>query len=94
MGKGNVSSYYKKLSVEDQRTFDRWLKANAILGSIFAVIIIAMALMGSRSVGPGDAAVTSSATSASDVASSQQRRNQADVMATQGHVIRQKAFRQ
>jgi hypothetical protein len=43
---------YQKLSPEDQRTFDRWLKANAILGAIFAVGMLAMALAGINSAGP------------------------------------------
>src|SRR5262249_58039246 len=35
-----------KLSPEDQHTFNRWLKANAIVGAIFAIGLIAMALAG------------------------------------------------
>jgi hypothetical protein len=32
MGKGQIAFYYKRMSAEDQRRFNRWLKANAILG--------------------------------------------------------------
>jgi hypothetical protein len=32
MGKRNIAFYYEKLSPEDQHTFNRWLKANAIGG--------------------------------------------------------------
>src|SRR5262245_11970843 len=53
------ADYYKRLSAEDRRTFDRWLLANAIFGSIFAVALIAMAFAGSRSIAPRDAAVAS-----------------------------------
>ena len=67
MGKGRIAFYYRGLSPEDQRTFDEWLKANAIVGAIFATGLIAMALTGSKSVGPGDAEVASR-TKASDVA--------------------------
>ena len=73
MGRGKIASYYERLSPEDQRTFDRWLTANAIFGLIFAIGVIAMALAGSKSVGPGDAAVATS-TRASDVATSETRR--------------------
>ena len=29
MGKSDIARMYKYMSAEDQRTFDRWLKANA-----------------------------------------------------------------
>src|SRR5262249_50900266 len=75
MGRCNLSSYYKRLSpdyykrlsAEDRRTFDRWLQANAIFGSILAALIIAMAFAGSRSMGPRDAAVAGGTTAASEV---------------------------
>src|SRR5499427_6700697 len=54
MGQDSIGFYYSRLSPEDQRTFDRWLKANAIVGAIFATGLIAMALTGSGSVGPQD----------------------------------------
>jgi len=57
MGRYNPSYYYKRLSAEERHTFDRWLQANAIFGSIFAVVLIAMAFAGSRSIAPRDAAV-------------------------------------
>ena len=57
------------LSPEDQREFDRWLKANAIFGLIIAVGMLAMALAGLNSVGRPDSAVTDGPKS-SDVATS------------------------
>jgi hypothetical protein len=36
------------LSPEDQREFDQWLKANAIVALIIAVAMLAMALAGSN----------------------------------------------
>jgi hypothetical protein len=36
------------MSAEDRHTFDRWLKANAVVGSIFAAGLFAMALAGAR----------------------------------------------
>src|SRR5262249_5094958 len=47
---------YQRLSSEDQRTFDRWLKANAIVGAILFIGMLAMAWMG-NSVGRTDAAM-------------------------------------
>ena len=88
MGKRNIAFYYEKLSPEGQHTFNRWLKANAIEGAIFAIALIAMALAGSRSVGPRDAEVASSM-KASGVAVSEQRRRQPGVVTTQNPKMRQ-----
>jgi hypothetical protein len=38
---------YKQLTVEDRRTFDRWVRANAVCGLIAMVALITMAVMGS-----------------------------------------------
>jgi hypothetical protein len=57
MGKANIRKLHRSLSSEDQRTFDRWLKANGVLGLIFAALLVAMALAGSMAVGPPEAAV-------------------------------------
>jgi hypothetical protein len=51
--------YYNRLSAEDRRIFDRWLLANAVFGSIFAAVLVAMAFAGSRSIALRDAAVAS-----------------------------------
>jgi hypothetical protein len=60
MGKGHFLYKLQSMSPEDRHAFDRWLKANAVVGSIFAAALIAMALLGSNSVGPGDATVATS----------------------------------
>jgi hypothetical protein len=91
MGKGRTAFHYRRLSAEDQRTFDRWLKANAIVGAILATGLIAMALTGSKSVGPRDAEVASS-TKASDVAVSEQRWRQPGVVTTHDPKVRSKLF--
>jgi hypothetical protein len=49
---------YQALSPADQRKFDGWLDANLILGSILAVGILAMALAGYTSAGPGTVIAT------------------------------------
>jgi hypothetical protein len=64
-----VDRRFTPLSPEDQREFNRWLKANAILGLIIALGLVAMALAGSSSVGRPDSATTDSPDS-SDVATS------------------------
>ena len=38
--------FYKTMSPEDQRGFNRWLTGNAIIGSILAMGLIAMAIGG------------------------------------------------
>jgi hypothetical protein len=87
MGKGGISFHYRGLSPEDQRTFDRWLKANAVVGAIFATGLVVMALTGARSVGPRDAELASR-TKASDVAVSEQRWRQPGVVTIQDPMIR------
>jgi hypothetical protein len=47
---------YQRLSAEDQRTFHKWLKANAIFGAILFIGMLAMAWKG-NSVGRTDAAI-------------------------------------
>jgi len=91
MGEDGIAFYYTRLSREDRRTFDRWLKANAIVGAIFATGLIVMALTGSRFVGPRDAEVASR-TKASDVAVSQQHWRQPGIVTTQDPKIRPKQF--
>jgi hypothetical protein len=49
MGKGRIVEQYKTLSTDEQAAFSRWLRANAVVGSILAVGLIAMAVAGSRS---------------------------------------------
>ena len=65
---GLVEGRIPPLSPEDQREFDQWLKANAIVALIIAVAMLAMALAGSNSVGRPDSALTDSPKS-SDVVS-------------------------
>jgi hypothetical protein len=55
-----VDRRFTPLSPEDQREFDRWLKANAIVGLIIAVGLVAMALAGLNSMGRPDSAATDS----------------------------------
>jgi hypothetical protein len=70
---GYISQNYMKMSPEDRRTFDRWLKANAIIGLIFAVGIVAMAVAGFNSGGSRDAAVAENTKTFDVVASGKHR---------------------
>ena len=45
-----------KWSPEDGREFDRWIRANAVIGSLLAAGLLVMAVAGAPSAGPGDAA--------------------------------------
>ena len=49
------SEFYQRMSVEDQIQFDRWLKANAVVASIFTAAVVAMAFVGGQNSGPADA---------------------------------------
>ena len=65
-----------------RRTFDRWLQANAIFGSIFGAALIAMAFAGSRSIAPRDAAVASGTTTGYEVGAPEQRRTRTEGVTT------------
>ena len=52
MGNGLWRDFYLK---NNQRECDRWLKANAVLGSILAIAMLAMAVVGHYSAGPNGA---------------------------------------
>ena len=54
---GGVLHHLRNMSREDRRAFDSWLKANAAAGLVFIAVLIAMALVGSRSARPDEAAV-------------------------------------
>ena len=49
MPQGRTSDFYKQLSPQDRIVFDRWLKANAVVASIFCTALVAMAFLGPRS---------------------------------------------
>ena len=60
---------YQRVSPEDKRTFDKWLKANAIFSAILFTGMMAMAWMGAASVGRNDAAIAVGSKSSSIVRS-------------------------
>jgi threonine/homoserine/homoserine lactone efflux protein len=47
---------HQRQSPEDQGTFDKWLKANAIFGALLFIGMLVMAWMGSNSIERTDAA--------------------------------------
>lgn len=46
MTKGELIAKYRKSSPEERRTIDRWLIANAVIVSIFAMALVVVALNG------------------------------------------------
>ena len=52
----------EKWSPQDWREFDRWIRANAIIGSLLAAGLLAMAVAGAPSAGPGETAVAGNST--------------------------------
>jgi hypothetical protein len=46
--KGQILVQYKTLSSQDQATFRRWLRLNAVAGFILTAGLVAMALVGSN----------------------------------------------
>jgi hypothetical protein len=48
MTKGEILTGYRKLSPEERRPFDRWLRANAAVGLIFGLALVGFALAESR----------------------------------------------
>ena len=59
MTKGELLAKYRDLSPEDQRKFDRWLKANAVVATIFALGLVAMAVNSTGLPGPNTATAKS-----------------------------------
>jgi hypothetical protein len=55
MERGRAFEQYRSMSPEDQRTFNRWVKANAVVGLIVSAGLIAMAVVGANSQRPRDA---------------------------------------
>src|SRR5262249_31737663 len=55
MGEGRTSEFYQRISPQDQIQFGRWLKANAVMASIFWAAVAAMALVSAQNSGPADA---------------------------------------
>ena len=54
---GGVLHQLRNMSREDRHAFDGWLKANAAAGLVLMAVLIAMALVSSRSARPDEAAV-------------------------------------
>ena len=46
---------YKSMSAEHKRVLGRWIKASAVIGSVFAAGLVAMALLAPTSMRPGHA---------------------------------------
>jgi hypothetical protein len=55
MTKGEIIGQYRNMSAQDQRTFERWLSANLVIGSAIAAGLLFMAFGGPDLVTPGSA---------------------------------------
>ena len=55
MAEGRIAEFYQKISAEDPIEFDRWLKANAVVASIFSAAMVPMAFVGAQNSGPDHA---------------------------------------
>ena len=53
------SECYQRMSTEDQIQFDRWLKANAVVASLFSALVVAMLFLGAQSSEPADTTAAS-----------------------------------
>ena len=53
------SEFYQRMSVEDQTQFDRWLKANAVVASLFSALVVAMLFLGVQGSEPADTTAAS-----------------------------------
>jgi hypothetical protein len=91
MGKRNIPRSYKEL-LEDQRAFDGWLRANAIISLIFAAGLVAMAVAGFNATGSRDAAVANNA-KASDLTASEQRRGRTGILSAHEFATRDRPLR-
>jgi hypothetical protein len=48
MTKSEMMAMYKNMSAVDERSFNRWLTANAVIASMFGAALLAMAFAGSN----------------------------------------------
>jgi hypothetical protein len=55
MTKSELIRQYRDMSAEDRRTFDRWLRANGVIASVFAAAFVAMAMAATNTTGPSQA---------------------------------------
>jgi hypothetical protein len=59
--RGCILHKLKEMSWENRHTFDRWLKANAVVGFVFTAALVAMALIGPDLARPDEGAVANNA---------------------------------
>jgi len=54
MAEERISEFYQRMSTEDRIEFNRWLRANAVVSSIFWAAVVAMAFVGALKSGSTD----------------------------------------
>jgi hypothetical protein len=55
MTNGEVFQRYQRMSADEKRTFDRWLRLNAVVATVFAAGLLAMSLASTFTPGPRSA---------------------------------------
>jgi hypothetical protein len=55
MTKGEAFHQYQHMSADEKRTFDRWLRLNAVVATVFAAGLLAMSLASTFTPGPRSA---------------------------------------
>jgi hypothetical protein len=76
---------YKNESAEDQRSFNRWLKVSAVVGSIFAAVVVAIAIAASD---PGPREAGAKTPKATKFGTSEKRHDASTVMSAYELIIR------
>jgi hypothetical protein len=57
MGKGYILHWRKSMSSQDRRTFDRWVKGNAVAGAVLVAGLLAISVLGTHRGASPDGAI-------------------------------------
>ena len=88
MTKGEILRTYRHMSAEDQQIFNRWLKTNAVIGSIVSAALVAMALSGPDMPGPGPRQAVAQNAEASEISAAAAQREQSGTVSPHELTIR------
>lgn len=64
MRRGSAPKFFTEMSIEEQRTFTRWLIGNVVVSSLFAGMLVVMA--GASSFAPVERGSTTTAMTSTD----------------------------
>jgi hypothetical protein len=77
---------YMQMWTKDRNAFDRWMKASAVVGSIFAAAVVIMAVTSSKAPGPEQAAA--GGTPGTEISASARHGEQTDALSPYELTIR------